>query len=107
MAIPFNVATNAYGQAQRLIDNAARATPEVEKPTAAVPDFGSMVTENINSVVEAGKNSDQMAIDMVNGKANLVDVVTAIAETEVAVESMVTIRDRVIQAYEEIMRMPI
>jgi flagellar hook-basal body complex protein FliE len=34
-------------------------------------------------------------------------VVTAVAETEVAVEAMVAVRDRVINAYEEIMRMPI
>ena len=48
-----------------------------------------------------------MAMDMVNGKANVVDVVTAISQTEIAIESMVTVRDRVISAYEEIMRMPI
>jgi flagellar hook-basal body complex protein FliE len=35
------------------------------------------------------------------------NVVTAVAETEVAVETMVAVRDRVISAYEEIMRMPI
>jgi flagellar hook-basal body complex protein FliE len=44
---------------------------------------------------------------MVDGKANVVDVVTAISQTEIAIESMVTVRDRVISAYEEIMRMPI
>jgi flagellar hook-basal body complex protein FliE len=37
----------------------------------------------------------------------MVDVATAVTETEVAIESMVSIRDKVIQAYEEIMRMPI
>ena len=44
---------------------------------------------------------------MLQGKANVVDVVTAVAETEVALETMVSVRDRVIAAYEEIMRMPI
>ena len=44
---------------------------------------------------------------MASGKANVIDVVTAVAETEVAVETMVAVRDRVISAYEEIMRMPI
>ena len=48
-----------------------------------------------------------MAIDTVNGKANVVDMVTALSETEIAIQSMVTVRDRVISAYEEIMRMPI
>ena len=44
---------------------------------------------------------------MASGKANVVDVVTAVAETEVAVGTLVSVRDRVIQSYEEIMRMPI
>ena len=43
----------------------------------------------------------------VSGKANVVDVVTAVAETETAIEAVVAVRDKVIQAYEEIMRMPI
>jgi len=34
-------------------------------------------------------------------------VVTAVTETEVAIEALVSVRDKVIQAYEEIMKMPI
>ena len=42
-----------------------------------------------------------------DGKADMVDVVTAMSQAELAMETMVTVRDRVISAYEEIMRMPI
>jgi flagellar hook-basal body complex protein FliE len=41
------------------------------------------------------------------GKADLIEVVTAIAESEAALETLVAVRDKVIGAYEEIMRMPI
>ena len=58
-------------------------------------------------MVDAGKTSDKLSLDLVNGKANVVDVVTAISQTELAMESMVAVRDKVISAYEEIMRMPI
>ena len=44
---------------------------------------------------------------MVAGKANIVDVVTAVAESEVAIDAVVSVRDKVIQAYEDIMKMPI
>jgi flagellar hook-basal body complex protein FliE len=44
---------------------------------------------------------------MAVGKANIVDVVTAVSQTEVAVDALVSVRDRVIAAYEEIMKMPI
>ena len=72
-----------------------------------MPDFGKLVASGMQGVVDAGKVSDQLSVDLVNGKANVVDVVTAISQTELAMESMVAIRDKVISAYEEIMRMPI
>ncbi|WP_366144027.1 flagellar hook-basal body complex protein FliE [Devosia sp.] len=51
--------------------------------------------------------ADTKAREMVNGRGDMVDVVTAISQTEIAMDTMVTVRDRVISAYEEIMRMPI
>ena len=82
------------------------ALPEqVSFATAA--SFGCRFATSFRAVVDQGKVSDQMALDMVSGKANVVDMVTALSETEMAIESMVTLRDKVISAYEEIMRMPI
>jgi flagellar hook-basal body complex protein FliE len=37
----------------------------------------------------------------------MIDVVTAVAESEVAIDTLVSVRDKVISAYEEIMKMPI
>lgn len=106
MAIPFNSALAAYGRTQDLTKGLGAGMPNpAAKPNT--PDFGQMVSDSIQNVVETGKKSDQLSTDMVNGQANIVDVVTAISQTELAVESLVTVRDRVISAYEEIMRMPI
>ena len=58
-------------------------------------------------MIERGHEADGKAMQMVAGKSDLVDVVTAVAETEVAVETLVSVRDKVIAAYEEIFRMPI
>jgi flagellar hook-basal body complex protein FliE len=109
ISTPFNAAAAAYGNAGRLINQAAR--PSTDLTALAAPSGGSsfadVLANQVQGVVDAGRASDAMAIDMVNGKANVVDMVTALSETEIAIESMVTIRDRVISAYEEIMRMPI
>lgn len=72
----------------------------------SAPDLGSAVKDTLSGVVDLGRSAEAKSVDMLNGKANMVDVVTAIAETEVALETMVSVRDRVISAYEEIMRMP-
>lgn len=106
---PFNAATAAYGNASRLINQAAK--PNTDLTALANPgggqNFADLLAQQVQGVVDSGRTSDAMAIDMVNGKANVVDMVTALSETEIAIESMVTVRDRVISAYEEIMRMPI
>ena len=54
-----------------------------------------------------GHKSDAQARAAVSGKGNIVDVVTAVSETEVAIDAVVAVRDRVIQAYDDIMKMPI
>ena len=105
MASPITAA-NAYAKLARLADPGANPLKETTGDSAG-PSFGAMVKDAISSVVEAGRKSDTQAQTMAAGKANIVDVVTAVSETEVAVEAMVSVRDKVIAAYEEIMRMPI
>src|ERR671939_667447 len=100
MASPLTAAT-AYAKLARLADPPANIGKASDSGGGT---FGAMVKEAINSVVEAGRKSDGQAQAMAAGKANIVDVVTAVSETEVAVEAMVSIRDKVISAYEEIMK---
>jgi len=107
MAVPFSAASAAYGQAQKLISGTTGLSNPAEKPTAGGPDFAALVNESLNSVVEAGKTSDKAGLEMISGKGSVVDMVTAVSETELAMQSLVTVRDKVISAYEEIMRMPI
>ena len=99
-------AANAYGLAQKLT-NQTQSDQTLQKAADAKPDFGAMVKEGVNGVLERGQDAEKTATAMAHGKADVVDVVTAVAETEVALETMVSVRDRVISAYEEIMRMPI
>jgi flagellar hook-basal body complex protein FliE len=107
MAIPFNAVNAAYTNASKLITEAAKTSSGAAGQGAQGTDFGKFLTDQLQGVVNQGKQSDQMSLDLLNGKANVVDVVTAISQTQLAMESMVAVRDKVISAYEEIMRMPI
>lgn len=107
MAMPLNAAATAYSNASKLISGAFQPSGNGVKDAAQGNDFAKLLADNLQGVVDAGKRSDQLSLDMVNGKANVVDVVTAVSNTEIMVEGMVAVRDRVISAYEEIMRMPI
>ena len=101
-----SAAAGAYASLARLADPSA-ALGKVAGDAAAGPSFGSLLKNAIGSVVEAGRKSDAQTQALATGKSNIVDVVTAVSETEVAVEALVAVRDKVIAAYEEIMRMPI
>ncbi len=106
MALPISAATAAYSNAAKLLNPSAKPAFE-QSADAAGPDFGKLLSHAVQGVVDSGKASDLQAQALVNGKGDMVDVVTAISQTELAMETMVTVRDRVISAYEEIMRMPI
>jgi len=70
-------------------------------------DFAGMVRSAVQGLGDQLRQADRQTQAFAAGRAELVDVVTAVAETEVALETMVSVRDRMITAYEEIMRMPI
>ncbi len=99
-----SIAASAYAKLSRLADPSAALGKGVGEQGAS---FGSLLKDIVGSVVEAGRKSDAQTQAMAAGKSNIVDVVTAVSETEVAVEALVSVRDKVIAAYEEIMRMPI
>jgi flagellar hook-basal body complex protein FliE len=107
MAVPFSTASIAYSNAAKLVSDGAKPLSGPAPSSGPGGDFAKLLADSLQSVVDTGRQSDKKTMDLVNGKADVVDVVTAVAQTEVAVESMVAIRDRVISAYEEIMRMPI
>jgi flagellar hook-basal body complex protein FliE len=107
MSTPFNAATAAYGNVSRLISQTAAPGNAIPVKQDDKNDFAKLLSESLQGLVDSGKASEQKSMDLVNGKGDIVDVVTAISQTEIAMETMVTVRDRVISAYEEIMRMPI
>jgi flagellar hook-basal body complex protein FliE len=107
MALPVTAATTAYANVAKLLNNQAKPQLNQVAELGQGGDFATLLGQAVQGVVDSGKVSDARAMDMVNGKGDMVDVVTAISQTELAMDTMVAVRDRVISAYEEIMRMPI
>lgn len=97
-------AANAYAALAKL--SPAAPVKGMSEATAG-PNFGALLKDALGAVNQASRNADTQTQAMAAGKTNIVDVVTAVAETEVAIDALVSVRDRVIQSYEEIMKMPI
>jgi flagellar hook-basal body complex protein FliE len=57
--------------------------------------------------VQTVQNSEAMTMGAMHGKASLQDVVGATVKAELAVETAMAVRNKMIEAYQEIMRMPV
>jgi flagellar hook-basal body complex protein FliE len=93
-------AIKAYG-------DAARGRPAAESKSAAGDDFASLVKGAIEEAKKIGQKSEKLSIAGVTERADIGQVVTAVAEAEVALQTVVAIRDKVIDAYKDIIHMPI
>ena len=103
MTIDALKASQAYAQVARLAANA----PQSEAAEISRPNFGAMVAEAVTKIEGALKAGEAAAAGVAAGDASLVDVVTAISAAEASLETAIAVRNKVIEAYQEIMRMPI
>lgn len=98
-------AANAYAAIARMREQTANlaggSTPQDG------PNFSAVLKDVMQTVSAAGHKSDVQAQAVATGKANMIDVVTAVAESETAIQALVSVRDKVIAAYEDILKMPI
>jgi|APTNR8051073442_1049403.scaffolds.fasta_scaffold01604_2 flagellar hook-basal body complex protein FliE len=69
--------------------------------------FADMVRSAIDGAVATGKESERLSLAAVGGGADLSQVVTAVAEAETVLNTVMAVRDRVIDAYKDVLRMPI
>lgn len=88
-------AAGAYAQ----IDQGATA------PAGA--DFGAVMSRAIGAAVATGQSADAAATTALTGGGSVTDVVAAVAQANLTLQTAVAVRDRVVQAYQTIMNMPI
>ena len=91
---------------------AAESRPEspINSAGSANPaEFSSMLEQMVNKVNDAQQEGAQMADKFVTGEsqADLAEVMVAMQKARVHFETMLQVRNRLVTAYEEIMRMPV
>lgn len=71
------------------------------------PSFGEVLKISILDSIQTMKMGEQMTARAVTGEASLPEVVQAVNAAEMTLSTVIAVRDRLISAYQEIMRMPI
>ncbi len=87
--------------------SAANAYRQASEPTGSGPSFGAALTSALDNAVSLGRQADAGATDAVTNGGDVTHVVTAISKAQLALQEIVTVRDKVVQAYQEVMRMSI
>ncbi len=98
--IQANPALAAYGEAAK-----RAAAPAGDEP--AKPSFGDVLAQSVGDAIESSRTGEKASVQAMSGRADLGDVVEAVNAAEINLQTVVAIRDRVLSAYQEILRMPI
>lgn len=69
--------------------------------------FGQLMKQATLDAIESVRGGEQATAAAVTGKADLTDVVEAMTQAELTLQTVSAVRDRMLNAYQEIMRMPI
>lgn len=96
MDIKTSIAAQTYAQARQA------AAPEPQ-PDGAGTGFAKLAESFANTLM----NGEETAKAAMVGDADPHALVQALAATETAIETVVTVRDKVVEAYQEILRMPV
>jgi flagellar hook-basal body complex protein FliE len=88
--------------------NTARAAvPSGELRPQTGQTFANLLENASDQAVQSLQSGEKASIQAMNGKADLADVVTAVSNAEVTLQTVVAVRDRVVSAYLDILKMPI
>lgn len=96
MEITSNAASQLY--------SAARPATKPDAQTGSASESFAQIAADFAGTLQQGEETAKAAM---TGDADLPSLVVALAKSELAVETAVTIRDKVVEAYQEILRMPV
>lgn len=92
-------------KAYQSIQGGAGATGGVAEAQGA--GFADLLQNVMGDMTQTTKAAEGQMTQLAQGSGSLIDVVTAVSSAEASLETVIAVRDQVIQAYQEIMRMPI
>ncbi len=110
-----NAAANAYSNSQSITGGVGQVAKEgagikgfaQNAPISeGQPSFSDFLKQNVQSSVDTMKAGETMSAKAITGDANITDVVQAVTASELTLQTLVSVRDRMISAYQDIMRMP-
>ena len=81
----------------------------LQKPAEnAMGSFSDVLKGMVTQTIDAQKNAEQLSMAAAQGDpVALQDVVQAVSKAELTLQTLVTVRDKAVEAYQQIMQMPV
>ena len=96
-----NIPLAAAGAARIAASATAQAVPEGGR------DFGALLRSAVETAVGTGHEAESQAMKAITGSGNVTEVATALSRAELTLQTATAVRDRMLQAYQDIMRIQI
>lgn len=106
MAVLPAAAAAAYQSAAKMGTSIVPSTAS-DSAASGAGSFGDFLSGAIKDSISTMKQGEKMASAQLAGKADIVDVVNAVNQAELTLDTVVAVRDKVVAAYQSIMNMPI
>jgi len=100
-------AASAYNNIAGITNNAGNANAATNTQATGSASFADMLGHALEGAVSSGEKAEKMSTLAMMGKADITELATAVSSAELALNTVVAIRDKVISAYQQIMQMPI
>ena len=97
-----NEASSAYSNAL----NQIKQSPNLGSGETSASTFGDLVKNSLSSAIDAQHKSEQVSAAAIAGQADMTDVLQAINDAELALNTVLAVRDKVVQAYEQVIHTP-
>lgn len=94
-------AASAYAKAPQ------GGSPGIDARDAQASPFADMLKGAIKQAINVQKTSETVSMAAITDRADITQVITSVAEAEATLQAVTTIRDKVVEAYREILRMPV
>ena len=102
------LAAKAYAAAQAQSPGMP-GTPDAGEAAklGGAPNFGEVLNNVLSDTIHQSRQAESQIVAGVQGKTDLVNVVTAISSAETSLQTVMAVRDQVIAAYQQVMQMQI
>lgn len=98
------------GQLKAMLQRMQERSPQISSPeetSKPSEDFANAVVKNLGELEKAVRSSDSLPTEVINGNLDFHEIAARIKETQLTFDFAMKVRNKLIDAYREVMRMSV